>query len=403
MQSVVRCVRPLVLIGIVGSLAAPRAAAAATFRSGGDIVVSADELIEDDLYAAGSSVEMNGIVTGDLIVAAGEVTVNGSVRGSIIAAGGDVRMRGAVGHAIRVAGGDVHLTTPVDGDIVVFAGELTLAPEASAGRDLVVRAGSATIAGAVGRELRVSGGEITLAGGVAGDAEIEARELDVQQGARVAGALTYRSPEARIAPGAQLASVRRLEPEGAAARVLGGIFAALAAYSMALVTGAALLWLLRRPTGAVTSTVRARPGRVAGWGVVALIAAPVLVVLLSLVVVGLPLALILAAAYVIGLYVGYIYAATAAGAWLIERLRRRAEPAPRFAALAVGLAVVGLLVLLPWIGWLVALAAAVIGLGGIVLAARGARPAVEPGEAHTPPPPRRPPLAREPAREQPST
>src|SRR5581483_1681803 len=55
----------------------------------GQVLVSATST-HKNLYAAGSTVLMNGSTTGDLTVIGGSITVNGPVSGELLAAGGNV-------------------------------------------------------------------------------------------------------------------------------------------------------------------------------------------------------------------------------------------------------------------------------------------------------------------------
>src|SRR4051812_36014831 len=67
---------------------------AAEFRSGEDIVIKADETIDDDLYVFGRSIVIDGTVDGDVIAWAQEITINGSIKGSLIAAGQTIVLSG---------------------------------------------------------------------------------------------------------------------------------------------------------------------------------------------------------------------------------------------------------------------------------------------------------------------
>ena len=84
----------LVFFGLLAlALASP--VSAADFRSGDDVVIGANEVIDDDLFAAGNRVEINGTVTGDLWATGSEVIVNGEVEGSVFIAGQTLAVNGA--------------------------------------------------------------------------------------------------------------------------------------------------------------------------------------------------------------------------------------------------------------------------------------------------------------------
>src|SRR6266542_488128 len=70
------------LIGAVVVSAVATPAFAAEVRQGDNIVVGANETINDDLYAFGSTVTILGTVNGDVFAAGGTTTISGQVRQS---------------------------------------------------------------------------------------------------------------------------------------------------------------------------------------------------------------------------------------------------------------------------------------------------------------------------------
>ena len=83
------------------------AASAFDNRGGEKVVVAKDEVINDDLFAGGNTVIVDGTINGDLIVGAETVIVNGKVTGNVIAAGSSVTVNGEVGHDVIAAGAAV--------------------------------------------------------------------------------------------------------------------------------------------------------------------------------------------------------------------------------------------------------------------------------------------------------
>src|SRR5512137_1846374 len=75
-------------------------AAAYDGRSGENVVIGKDEVINDDLFAGGSTVTVDGTVNGDLVAGGQTVVINGKVTGNVIAVGGSVTVNGEVGHDV---------------------------------------------------------------------------------------------------------------------------------------------------------------------------------------------------------------------------------------------------------------------------------------------------------------
>src|SRR5690242_17414433 len=65
------------------SLAAP--ALAADIQQGDSVVIGPDQVVNDDVYAFGSNVQVLGTINGDLFAAGNTVTIGGRVNGSVFA------------------------------------------------------------------------------------------------------------------------------------------------------------------------------------------------------------------------------------------------------------------------------------------------------------------------------
>lgn len=111
-------------------------------RGATTVAVSGDETVDDDLYAAGNAVVIDGRVDGELWAVGNTITVNGTVADSTMAAGRTVVIAGDVGHAVRAAGEVVMIGGNLDGDLMVGCGELNVASTAKIGGDLLFGAGT---------------------------------------------------------------------------------------------------------------------------------------------------------------------------------------------------------------------------------------------------------------------
>src|SRR5215207_693378 len=77
-----------------------RPASAFDGRSGENIVIASDEVIDDDLYVTARTFVLDGTVNGDLIAAGQTITINGTVEGDLMAAGQTIVVNGSVTGAI---------------------------------------------------------------------------------------------------------------------------------------------------------------------------------------------------------------------------------------------------------------------------------------------------------------
>ncbi len=127
--------RLIVVLFSLFALALPMFASAATFLADDNVVSS--EPVNDNLYVAGGNPVVSGNVNGDLLIAGGNVNVTGDVTGDVSAAGGSVSITGRVGGDIRVFGGNLFIDSTVGGEVVSFGGQIIYGPNAKVAKDIV--------------------------------------------------------------------------------------------------------------------------------------------------------------------------------------------------------------------------------------------------------------------------
>jgi cytoskeletal protein CcmA (bactofilin family) len=346
-------------------------AEAADFRSASEVNIRPEETVNDDLYATGGTVNVDGTVNGDLVAAAGNVHIRGDVNGDVVASGGSVMITGMVRDNVRAAGGSVIISSTVAGDVVAAGGSVELAPEANIGRDVVVGAGDVQIDGNVGRDVRLGAGAVTINGTVGGNVEADLGErLTLGPMARIEGDLIFTSPqEARVAQGATILGntvcerpttslfwVRVRDTTGI--RVVQDILSRVQWFLGTALVGLLLLWMVPRTLEGTSETVIRSPWSSLGLGAAVLILAPIVIVIAALIAIliggfaGVPVALVPTAVYVVLLALAAPVIGLFIGRYLLGRLRgRRAFAA--WQALLLGVLILALIGFVPVLNWVV--------------------------------------------------
>jgi hypothetical protein len=163
-------------------------------RASADVVlVRADEVVDEDLYAGGNVITIEGTIEGDLIVwAFQELTMTGTVEGDIIGYASTARISGTVGGSVRLVGGSVSVTADVGSDLMAIGWSVTT--DSQVGRDVLAWSRSLRVAGEVGRDVEGQTlGQVVLDGVVGRDFEMTVGGLDVGPATRVGQDLAYRS------------------------------------------------------------------------------------------------------------------------------------------------------------------------------------------------------------------
>lgn len=248
---------------------------------------------------------------------------------------------------------------------------------------LVVIDGDARISGEV-KTIVVANGRATLSGATAETLVVVNGSADLWAGTTVRGDVrTFRGTVTQQPGATVLGSVKTLDADLAAlgfllipAFILLFLGLGLAAVAAALLVAA----FGARQVRAVESLIGRQPGQVLVAGIAGTVALPLLAILLIMTVVGAPIGIALLLVLLPATaFLAWIVAAIWIGDWLVARLRGTPEPDRPYRAAVLGVIVLAVAGLLPF----VAAIAALFGFGALLLTAwRMLRPEVPPlGEA----------------------
>src|SRR5918997_4106520 len=386
-------------------------------RSGNEVVIGPNEVIEDDLYVTANEVVVEGTVEGDLIAFGNSIAVDGTVDGDLIGAGQSVKIGGTVEDDARIAGQTLLLDegAEVEDDLIAAGFSLENAPESAVGGTLLYAGYQALLQGTVGEDVNAAANGLELGGEVGAnvDAEVDGEDggpppflfapqadlptvdsgLTLTDSATVGGNLTYESStEAQVDPQAQIegevvGEERPAEAEQDAYTFADAVFDNLRSFIALLLVGLILIWIapnwIRRRAG----TVLNRPLASLGWGVLGLVAflalgvaillaTLVLAVILGLltlgglvtliVVLGLLAEVVLILAFWISTnFLAQIIVSFLAGLLLVEAVSP-GRGSGRVLPLVIGLILYGILRAVPVLGPLVGLAVVLLGLGTLL-------------------------------------
>jgi cytoskeletal protein CcmA (bactofilin family) len=373
-----RLVRLVALVALLLALS-PSAAAAADIRQGQDITIGTSDTIEDDLYAFGSNIAINGTIRGDLVATGNNISIDGNVTGSVIAAGNSIAIRGQVGGSVRAVGNTIVLDGKVANDLVAAGNELTILSNGRIGRDAIVAAATTTISGQIGRDLQVGGANVKIDGVVGGNVTATIDRLQITDHGTVGGSLKYTSRnEAQIANASSVkGSIERQTPDNGRAPLFTGTTALVVEWLKGLI-GLLILGILvvfffpgfsRRAGEALVRS----PWLTLAIGALILIGLPILSIVFFAVgglIGGWWIGFVVLALFVVVLALSIPVAAVGVGGALLRVARR---PVPVWLALLIGLVALLLVALIPILGGLVIFCALLFGMGATTIAVVGNR------------------------------
>ena len=328
-------------------------------RSGNIVTISSVEVIDGDLYVTGGTIIIDSTINGDLIAAGRTIMINGTVNGSIIAAGETVNINGEVTHAVRVMGKTLNISGTIGRDLLVACRDFSMVSTAEIGGDLLLGAGTACINGLIKGDLNSGVNRLTIASTASIQGKlnyISGNEANIQSGAQIKGTINHKLPEVKEK---QVAGI--------------GLWWIVIGFLMTLVLGIIIVLLAPIRVKAVTDSIRTRPWASLGWGAVILIATPIIALIVCITIIGLPLGLIALVLYAIAIYLTQLFVGLLIGQLIIGAFRGVETRAALVGALVLGLAILRLLRLIPFVGFFFGLATVLFGLGAILVSERKLR------------------------------
>jgi len=364
----------LLVVGLVTLLAATPVLAFEA-RGGDTVAVASAEVVDDDLYVGANTVNVDGAVKGDLWAVGNTVMLNGPVGGGVVALGQRVTVSGDADRAVRVAGQTVSVSGTVAGDLVVAGSEVYVTGTAVIRGDLYVAAGSVRIDGVVEGDVMGGAGDVVLANEVEGNVELKVESLTLLSTANVHGDLTYTSEEELDMASEAIVGgeIEHNVPEVEEDRepfpfiLFGGVLAKVIGFLVAFIAGLVLiLWTPKRLTS-IADSIASRPGKSAGWGALVLFAVPIGAIIVCFTIVGIAVGVIALALWGVAIYLAQVPVGLLIGRLVLGRFRAVQSRGLMLAALALGLLILKLLSLIPYVGFFITLAAMVFGLGAAVV------------------------------------
>jgi hypothetical protein len=315
-------------LALLALLAATPTVLAFEGREGRDVVIGAEEVVEDDLYVIADEFTLEGTVRGDLFVLAEIVAINGTVEGDLFAAGETVIVDGVLQDDARIVGAALIIGGEIADDLIGVGMSLEHESGASVAGDLLYGGYQALLGGSVSGDVAVGGVAVEIEGSIDGNVMVGVGDTDVDdwgprtwfgpdlpprpdmprvpyvplgltldQDARIGGNLAYyASSRARIPPGVVAGDVEftryvaetEYEPHVTVQvpppeAIFGGwVMRHVRRLTTLLLVGALMVWLAPAWTRRLSAIIERRPLPSLGWGFVAVAAFAVLLLALAI-------------------------------------------------------------------------------------------------------------------------
>jgi len=349
----------------------------ATLKAGEE--VSVKNSVTDNLYAAGGNVSIDSVISGDLFAAGGNVIISENVSDDINALGGSISVLGSSGDDTRIAGGNVLISNNVGGELIAIGGSVNVSSGTSVTGDLVSAGGLVAVNGNIGGNAKIAGGVVNINGHIKGNVVVKADEkITIGENAVIDGNLEYSASSAeslKIEEGAvisgkttftEISSLPKVNTQKAKSFFFAfiGIFAIYKLFAL-IITALILFLLFKEFSNSVSKNAAQNPLRLIGKGFVALIVIPAASILLFVTVLGIPLGLLALLSYILLLLISSVYTNIIFGAWVSQLVYKSSAATVTWKNIIVGSFLLALIVMIPFIGWIIGFLIFLLSLGTI--------------------------------------
>lgn len=358
----------VVMSAALCALAMPRMAAAADVKHGDpNYSLAAGQEVKTDLIVYANYTRIDGDVDGDLIVWTQTLTMNGHVKGDVIAFAREVRMNGTVDGSLRGFANAVSVEGTVGRNVMAWGGEVTVNERSRVGGTVTVGCEDLVLSGQVGNDVMAFGDSIEISGSLGRNLRVKSKRLTIGSTAEIKGWTKYEGHnEAQVSAGAKLGSpveftlYKRgpdyMQPRFYWHRVL--------LWGAGFVFGLVLLLLMPGFFADATGACK-KYGPAAGFGLLFLIATPIVALIACCTIVGLGIGIATFLLYAIGVYASTVFVAGYLGEVLLGSAHGMGTAIGR---LALGLFILHVLRVLPYVGGWILFVAVIWGFGAMVLA-----------------------------------
>jgi cytoskeletal protein CcmA (bactofilin family) len=329
------------------------------------ITVRADETMEDTLLATGNIVRVEGVVNGDLLAFGGTVEVRGTVKGDLVSFAKRTVVSGTVEGNIFNFSNSLDLDGQLGHNLYGLLQSLRVNDRGRVGEGVLVGAGDASLEGEVIRSVTLYAGNADVSGSVGRELTMAGDKLTLTNTARIGGNLKARVRDVtnvHIADGATIAGSREILLRAKQNRFTRPRFYFFQAVWLAATMLVGWFGLLLFPGFFQDSTHAVGEGwRNLGIGIAVLAGVPVVIVLIAITLVGLPASIMLLMGYLAAIYLAKIWVGAFLGQILLKPAA--ATKSDWLLGLLVGLLVLTIVRLVPYLGGLVHFGVICLGLG----------------------------------------
>jgi|GEM_PF-4633320 len=356
----------------------------------GDVVVI-DTPSTKDLYVSSQKLIIKAPIGGDLYAAAQSISIDNHIDGDLVTVSETIDLQSNLNDDFRAAARIVNINSSIKGDVLLFANEVYIGKGSTIDGDLTVYAGSLFCEGTIKGSVIIKGGTISLSGPIDGLTKVEGGKLTLNSA--VNGKAEITAQRFSLGPDARFNNNVRYWKEGGAMKVSPNVHSGKFEYDNSLAKQqrkksgsfqssflffiwhslfAILMFVLLTylwPVSFQSSGVflAKTPLKSLGYGIAYFVVFPITIFLLFLSIIGIPIAVLLFFLYLFSITCGLVITSLALSNYASYKLQRHWSKWMVIGISILIFLVLHLILLIPFIGFLVVTVLTCAAYGGLIL------------------------------------
>lgn len=398
---------------------APQPAEGSRFLSPKSPGFEIDTIYNDDVFISGFRIKFDSQVYGDLFSFSYEIVQTDSIMGSFMAFARSVQNLGPVGGSFRAFAQTMSCNATVGRNLLMFGQEINVGPQAVIGMNADLAGANVVSQGTITNNLVIKAHMAVVSGFIGGNLQFEGDSLTINPNTVISGDLIYSSPERAVIGAGTVISgktdwkkmedIEKPDRRDSGGGFWGALtwvvslkgylilasFMSLAVLAMNLIPfpawlGVAFFWaamvlcgnvvifMARKRASAAERVIGERLFPSMGLGFIIFFLTPMVSLVLFFTALASPLAVALIMVFGIATFVGSIYISLFIGRRICGIFSTGGANTPGYLCYTIGMTVLLAVSLIPYLGYIVVLAALMTGLGGLVQTFWGPRAEREP-------------------------
>jgi cytoskeletal protein CcmA (bactofilin family) len=186
----------ILIFACVGLLWVAADSNASVFRSGDNLHISKLHSIDDDFYATGENLRVDGTIDGDLAAFVYyQTTIQGTIANTATIFTYSLDCSGHIQGSARVFAETITLNGKIDRSLIAMGANISLRPGSVVERDVTAFGAEIRLDGMVNGNAKLEGGRVFFTGTVNGDVDVSCEEFIISPPAVITGDLTYKTAE----------------------------------------------------------------------------------------------------------------------------------------------------------------------------------------------------------------